>query len=116
VLTENERVRACCAALEAGDLVAAGEVVREGHQSLREDYEVSIPELDALCELADALPGVYGSRLTGAGWGGCSLHLVDPGAARDVATRVAAAFEKRFGRRPAIVRVETARGAERLDL
>jgi galactokinase len=44
------------------------------------------------------------------------LHLVDPGAARDVATRVAAAFEKRFGRRPAIVRVETARGAERLDL
>jgi galactokinase len=111
VVSENERVSTCSAALEAGDLAAAGAVIREGHRSLRDDYEVSIPALDALCEMADALPGVHGSRLTGAGFGGCTLHLVEPEAASEVASRLAGGFARRFGRRPPIVRIETADGA-----
>ena len=116
VVRENERVRACALALSAGDLVAAGEVIREGQLSLRDDFEVSIPELDALCAIADAHPGVYGSRLTGAGFGGCTLHLIDPDAALDIAAFVSTDFEKRFGRRAPILRVAAADGASTLAL
>ena len=94
VIRENERVDATCAALAAGDLDAAGAALRDGMRSLREDFEVSTPELDALCELADAAPGVYGSRLTGAGFGGCTIHLVDPAASREVSEIVASGFER----------------------
>jgi galactokinase len=116
VISENERVIDCCAALESSDLVAAGAIIRDGHRSLRDDYEVSIPELDALCEMADAQPGVYGSRLTGAGFGGCVLHLVDPERAEDVADAVSDGFEQHYGRRPPIVEIETADGASEIAL
>jgi len=102
VVTENARVLDFRAALEEGDLAAAGAVLREGQRSLRDDYEVSVPELDALCEIADALPGVHGSRLTGAGFGGCTLHLVETGAAQEVARRLAAGFRARVGRQPPV--------------
>jgi galactokinase len=111
VVTENARVDAACAALAAGDLAAAGASLREGQASLRDDYEVSAPELDALCQLADALPGVWGSRLTGAGFGGCSLHLVAAEACVDAAAALAAGFERRFGRRPRMWRLAAADGA-----
>jgi galactokinase len=116
VVRENERVLACVAALSSGDLAAAGEEIREGHASLRDDFEVSTPELDALCAIADAHPGVYGSRLTGAGFGGCTLHLIHPEAADDVAVAISDGFEKRFGRRPPILRVATADRAGDLAL
>jgi galactokinase len=111
VIRENERVDATCAALAAGDLEAAGAALRDGMRSLREDFEVSTPELDALCELADAAPGVYGSRLTGAGFGGCTIHLVDPAALREVSEIVASGFERRFGRRPPLLAAAPADGA-----
>ncbi len=116
VITENERVVDFCVALESSDLAAAGAILREGHRSLRDDYEVSIPELDALCELADAQPGVYGSRLTGAGFGGCALHLVDPQQAEDVADAGSNGFEQRNGRRPRVISIETADGAGEIEL
>jgi galactokinase len=116
VITENERVDQTCRALEAGDLPAVGEQMRDGMRSLREDFQVSTPELDALCELADGRAGVYGSRLTGAGFGGCTLHLVERDAAEEVMAALADGFERRFGRRPAIYRVSAADGAARLPL
>lgn len=116
VVRENQRVLDFCVALESGDLRAAGALLCEGHCSLRDDYEVSIPELDALCELADAQPGVYGSRLTGAGFGGCALHLVDPEQAEDVADALGDGFEQHYGRRPGVISVVTADGAEPLLL
>jgi galactokinase len=116
VVTESGRVEATCAALRTGDLDAVGRLMREGMRSLKEDFEVSTPELDALCELADGRPGVYGSRLTGAGFGGCTLHLVEPEAAEEVAEAVAAGFEDRFGRRPPTLAVDTADGAAALPL
>jgi len=116
VITENERVDQTCRALEASDLPAVGEQMRDGMRSLREDFQVSTPELDALCELADGRAGVYGSRLTGAGFGGCTLHLVERDAAEEVMAALADGFERRFGRRPAIYRVSAADGAARLPL
>lgn len=116
VLTENERVDATCRALRAGDWETAGSLLGAGMRSLRDDYEVSTPELDALCSLADGLPGVYGSRLTGAGFGGCTLHLVAPGAAPELAEALAASFERRFGRRPPVWVVAASDGAEPLAL
>jgi galactokinase len=116
VVTENERVDAVGAALVAGDLPAVGALLRDGMRSLREDFEVSLPELDALCELGDAAPGVYGSRLTGAGFGGCTLHLTARDALDEAAAVIAGGFERRFGRRPPLLAIEPAQGAGRLEL
>jgi galactokinase len=76
VITENARVTRAAAALEAGDLALFGRLMRDSHQSLRDDYEVSCKELDLLVGIAKPLPGVYGSRMTGAGFGGCTVSLV----------------------------------------
>jgi galactokinase len=80
VVTENERVVAFAAALRAADLDAAGRLMVESHRSLRDDFEVSTPTLDALVERLTATPGVHGARLTGAGFGGCVVALTEPGA------------------------------------
>jgi len=116
VVTENARVLACCAALEAGDLARVGELVRGSHASLRDEYQVSVEELDVLCELADSSPRVLGSRLTGAGFGGCTLHLIEPGAAPEVAAALGAGFESRFGRRPDTFEMVSGDGASALAL
>jgi galactokinase len=68
-------------------------------------------ELDALCELGDAAPGCYGSRLTGAGFGGCTIHLVEPAGAGDAAAAIRSGFARRFGREPAAQVVAAAAGA-----
>ena len=116
VIRENQRVDAFRAAVVAGDLAAAGALLREGMASLREDYEVSSAELDLLCALGDAAAGCYGSRLTGAGFGGCTLHLVEPAAADDVAHEIRAGFARSFGREPALFCVRPADGASVLEL
>jgi galactokinase len=79
VLTENERVRAVREALGAGDLVEAGRIVTDGHRSLRDDFEVSTPAMDAAVERLIATPGVFGARMTGGGFGGCVVALCAPG-------------------------------------
>jgi galactokinase len=80
VVTENQRVMAFVGALETGDLPAAGALMKASHASLRDDFAVSTDALDALVARLDATPGVYGSRLTGAGFGGCVVALTEPGA------------------------------------
>ena len=84
VVTENERVDEVVAALLAGDGAAAGAAMVAGHASLRDDFEVSTPALDALVERLVATPGVLGARLTGAGVGGCAGALVEEDAAGGV--------------------------------
>jgi galactokinase len=79
--------------------------------SLRDDFEVSVPELDALCALGDATPGVLGSRLTGAGFGGCTVHLVERARAGEAARAIAEGFAARFGRRPPVFEIRPADGA-----
>lgn len=80
VVTENARVLATVDALAAGDLDAVGAAMAASHASLRDDFEVSTPVLDALVERLAATPGVVGARLTGAGFGGCVVALARPGA------------------------------------
>jgi galactokinase len=80
VVTECDRVRWCAAALEAGDLVDAGRLMAASHVSLAEDFDASTSALDALVEHLQGIPGVYGARMTGAGFGGCVVALSQPGA------------------------------------
>ena len=80
VVTENERVLAAVAALRAGDVPALGRLLDAAHASMRDDYAASCLEVDVLAEIARAAPGCLGARLTGAGWGGCVVALVETGA------------------------------------
>jgi galactokinase len=83
VITENQRVRVFAAALAAGDYRTAGDVMIDGHRSLRDDFATSTPVMDAAVEQLCATPGVFGARMTGGGFGGCVVALCEPGAAVD---------------------------------
>ncbi len=100
VVSENARVREFAARIRAGDRGGAGKVLFASHESLRVDFEVTIPESDALVEDSRDLPGCLGSRMTGAGWGGCTLHLVSAGSAEAFSAQLATRFEARFERAP----------------
>ena len=76
VITEDNRVIAAVEAFNAGDLARFGELMREAHLSFRDDFEASCPEIDILVDLANKQPGCYGARLTGGGFGGCTVNLV----------------------------------------
>jgi galactokinase len=76
IITENARVLAAKAAIEKGDPASFGELMKQSHASLRDDYNVSCSEVDILVELADKSKGAYGSRMTGGGFGGCTISLV----------------------------------------
>ena len=80
MITECRRVRSFVGALAAGELADAGRLMTESHQSLAHDFEVSTPEMDRLVGWLDSLVGVYGARMTGAGFGGCVVLLARPGA------------------------------------
>ncbi|MEM9517446.1 MAG: galactokinase family protein [Actinomycetota bacterium] len=80
VITENERVRQVASAFRSGELATAGAVMNDGHTSLRDDYEISTPTIDAAIDAARAIPGVLGARLTGGGFGGSIVALATPGA------------------------------------
>ncbi len=83
----------------------------QSHRSSRNDYDVSIEELDVLQEAAAGAEGCYGARLTGAGFGGCVTAITSEAAAGHVRERTAAAFERRFGRRPEIHTCRVGAGA-----
>ena len=90
VVSENARVLDAAAALRAGDLLKVGAAMNESHKSLRDDYEVSCAELDLMVDLAHQQQGVYGARMTGGGFGGSTVNLVD--------ARHADAFAKNIGK------------------
>ena len=98
VVQENIRVETACAHLEAGDLAAFGREMYASHAGLRDDYEVSCAELDALVEAARAAPGVFGARMMGGGFGGCTINLVAPAQVEGFIASVSAAYQQRFGR------------------
>lgn len=97
VVSENERVLASVQAMSKNDVAQLGLLMVESHVSLREDYEVSSRELDLLVELALAQPGVLGARLTGAGFGGCAIALVEDARAGAVADAVVAPYRQQTG-------------------
>ncbi|MFM8409176.1 MAG: galactokinase [Alphaproteobacteria bacterium] len=111
VVAEKRRVPECAAALESGDLARVAALLADSHASLRDDFEVSCPELDLLVEAASELPGVHGSRMTGGGFGGCTVNLVEADAVDAFRHRVAAAFRRETGRPPEILVCEASAGA-----
>ena len=96
VVTENERVKRAASALQTGEIALFGELMAESHRSLRDDYEVSTPELNLMVELASSQPGVYGARMTGGGFGGCTINLVDAAHVEEVRQRL----ERNYTRKP----------------
>lgn len=116
VVSENLRTQAAALALRRGGLKTAGQAMRESHASLRDDYEVSCRELDIMADLANAQPGCYGARMTGGGFGGCAVALVDDGAVEPFVRAVAPAYAAETGLTPQIYvcRAAAGSGVERL--
>jgi galactokinase len=110
-VSENERVLLAAEAMLAGDLRKFGLLMYDSHASLRDDYEVSCPELNLLVEIASKIPGVYGARMTGGGFGGCTISLVERDAAGEVSSRIRGEYESATGIRPDIYITEAAEGA-----
>ena len=103
VVTEDARVLEAVVAMEANDLGELGRLFNASHVSMRDDFEVSVPEVDLLVDLAQADPDVHGARLTGGGFGGSVVILARRGHAREVARRVADAYALRSAARPTIL-------------
>ena len=99
------------AALQRGDYAAFGRLMDASHASLRDDYEVSCGELDAIVEAAAGREGVYGARMTGGGFGGCAIILARRDAADAVADAVASHYQAAYGRRCPIFATRPAAGA-----
>ncbi|MCK6477364.1 MAG: galactokinase [Phycisphaerales bacterium] len=97
VVTENARTIAAAAALERGDLTELGRLMNASHDSLRDDYRVSCPELDTLVEAGRGLGGVFGARMTGGGFGGCAVMLVRSASVDSVIADVKHAYRARHG-------------------
>jgi galactokinase len=114
VVHENARVLATIEALQAGDLAAVGRAFQASHDSLRDDFEVSSPALDALVDIARSVPGVVGARLTGAGFGGCTVNLVEPDAVDPLRQAVLDRYPAMTGLTPRVFPVRAADGARRI--
>ena len=102
VVRENQRVLAACAALDRGDVAAFGAAMNATHEGLAHGYEVSCPELDVLAEAAQGLPGVHGSRMMGAGFGGCTLNLLEADALPAFEAGMARVYRERLGKEPVL--------------
>jgi len=111
VVSENGRVLAAVAALEADDIPAVADAFAESHASLRDQFEVSSPALDAMVEIATSTPGVEAARMTGAGFGGCTINLVRSDAVDRLAARVERDYPGRTGLSPRVFPVTAADGA-----
>ena len=112
VITENQRVLDAAKALQSGDAGGFGGLMYASHASLRDDYEVSCRELDLLVELAASRPGVYGARMTGGGFGGCTVNLVREECASAFEAEMARTYQQATGIAPDIYVCEPAQGAQ----
>jgi len=118
VISENERTLQTARAIQASDWAAAGRLMYASHASLRDDYEVSCPELDTVVEIAQAMGdegGVIGCRMTGGGFGGCAVSLVQTDAVQRITRSLDAAYEKKTGTQASIFSSRPAAGARILS-
>jgi galactokinase len=111
IITENQRVEQTVAAFHAGDLTTVGKLMAAAHASYRDDFEASCPEVDLLIELASGLPGLIGARLTGGGFGGCTVNLVEAEYAAAFSTALHDQYQKRLGIDAGIYRCHASAGA-----
>lgn len=113
-VTENQRTIQAVEALNKGDIREFGQLMDASHLSLKEDYEVSCEELDILVEEAWKIDGVIGSRMMGAGFGGCTISIVEDAAVNEFISQVGVHYEERTGRHAEFYVVETGNGATKL--
>lgn len=111
VISENQRVLAAADTLQSGNLDRFGQLMYESHRSLRDDYEVSCKELDLLVEVASVCEGVYGARMTGGGFGGCTVNLVRSDAIDHFQSRITEEYEKATRKTPDVYVCSAAPGA-----
>jgi galactokinase len=111
LISDNGRVREARTAMFAGDPVAFGKLMLAGHASERDDFECSCDEVDFLVETASALPGCYGARLTGGGFGGCTVNLVERTHAEEFSAALKFAYQKKFDINPDTFVCEAVDGA-----
>jgi galactokinase len=102
VIGDSHRAELAAEALSKGNLAELGRLMAEAHRSYRDDFEASCPEADLLVELANELPGLVGARLTGGGWGGCTINLVHQEHAAEFADRIGALYQQRTGITPQV--------------
>jgi len=103
VITEDDRVLQAVQALQAADLPRLGELFFASHASMRDDFEVSVPAIDLLVEIARAEPDIFGARMTGGGFGGSVVMLARRGQGGATGTRIARAYAERSGRQPTLL-------------
>jgi galactokinase len=115
VVRENQRVLDAADALRAGDLEKVGRLMRESHRSLRDLYEVSCLELDIMVEAAEGLPGYCGGRMTGGGFGGCTVNLVRANEAGEFARQIALRYQQKTGIVPSVYVCSAEDGAQALN-
>jgi len=114
VITENARVVEAAEALARHDLQRFGQLMRDSHVSLRDDFQVSCDELDVMVKLAGKIEGVYGARMTGGGFGGCTINIVKSEHVESFQSKVAEGYERATGRRPEIYVCTAADGVKRV--
>jgi galactokinase len=111
VVTENLRVQATVAALRANSLKTIGQAMRDSHISMRDDYEITVFEMDMMVDLASVHPGCIGARMTGGGFGGCAVALVANDAVEGFVQAIAPAYESKTGLKPQIYVCHAAAGS-----
>jgi galactokinase len=111
VITENDRVHATASVLKSGEISKLSSLLADSHRSMRDDYEISCSELDIMVALAAEQPGVYGARMTGGGFGGCTVNLIAAEHASVFRRHMAAEYYAATGLRPDIYTCEAAQGA-----
>ena len=114
VVSENERTVAAADAMRRGDATTVGRLMDASHRSLRDDFEVSSPALDAIQSAARGAPGCLGARMTGAGFGGCAVALVEQGQLEAFAASVSAHYASEQGREPELHLCRAVEGASRI--
>lgn len=112
---ENQRTIDAVASLRAGDIVRFGELMNQSHISLRDDYAVSCEEIDILVDLAWKIPGVIGSRITGGGFGGCTVSIVKSNSVDTFIESIGKAYKEKVGHEAEFYTVQIGDGAARLD-
>jgi galactokinase len=115
-VTENDRVKRSAELLAKGDIKAFGTQLNASHASLKEDYEVTGKELDAMSEYAQTVNGCIGSRMTGAGFGGCTVSIVEKDKVEAFIADVSAAYEKATGLKPDFYVSEAGDGVRELTV
>jgi galactokinase len=115
ILEENKRVLASCNDLQNGDLKSVGQHLYASHAGLRDEFEVSCPELDVLVEAAKQIDGVFGARMMGGGFGGCTINLVDVSRVQEFGDEIQKAYAKQVGQEITIYETKVSAGTHLIE-